>query len=535
MAAVGKAFVRNSDHGFRDCRTSEEDLALDDDDDRIGQILLFIGAGAAIALIVFSGPISLYCLGAGLVYLLLGWLRRFSIFTDRSASFVWRFSAGLLTDTRKAFFWLFVGLGVVWAFGLWLSLAGSGVDPASVGSLELRVSDFGDRLHETFSAGHMLICLALAGLLSAATSTLWPLIALAHARILLSAAAPLLAALSAFTFVAADTATQRYQGLVGPIRAAIVADLERAAEVRRERAALQWLAADLRGEAERDPQALGEWREYFAGGVEACEKSLAQFRSAMVAVTPAVGGEAPIPCDSQRMVVQLARLRIPAASYGPPSRLDPWLSDFADVIEAPAEAEWQKFRLAGGEAPPRLALSGSVHRLRDLAALRSRASGTASRAIVARDAARGIVAEAVGSLIGHGYEGMAGEVVDVWRSAFVEAIARESQPALSRRARALRRQVAGLFLASASPELPPAESPLESPGGASRRLGSMEEVARADNRAAIAMTMHQEPPVPLIVEPELAPERGYTKPPPVEPHRFPRPTHTPLRPRFPVR
>jgi hypothetical protein len=428
-------------------------------------------------------PVSLFSLGAGGAALGLNLLRA-ELATPPPETIRGRIALALVSDTRMVGFLLFLGFTLVWLTQILFDLFGPTVEPDSAGTFELRLYDLARRID---ALGSLTLLAAL--LLSMLVGAVWPLTATNRLRKILAGFAVALAAMSTFTFVTASHGSNRFDAESGPIRAAIVRNLETLMQERRLHAALQWLSAELSREEKEDPQTSQGWQDYFQAARLACWEEQAEFvdgyqsgaqsaRGATLSSYDPYGPQLAVPqpnpeahCDPADFLGDLARKRI--RERGPASPSDArWIPDHAATMArmtvAPAE---------GGEA-------GSGLGLGELLSLRDRTGRASGQAASARDAIRETAIEAVSVWVGPDLAGAAGKVVDAWTGALASVLAAESAPSVARRLRLLANRVTR-FLAP-----PPAVAalasggfPLETASRAQARTGSIEEVVRRDRDA----------------------------------------------------
>jgi len=347
-----------------------------------------------------GAPISLICLGAGLLALFLA-AGAPKPDDPPPRGFADALFVGLLRDGSHMALWFFVATAIVTVTQVLLNLFRARVSPDALKTVELAIYDVAQFFRNFLSLRNALICLGTALLLSLLLNAAWPVTALRRLRRGVAAGLALFGALTAFTFVTTEVAE-------GKIRAAIVRDLEKAAQARREHAALQWIAADLKREQASGPEAAEAWTDYFQTELSSC-------RQGPLAGGVAGGSE----CDPTRLS------SVASYSIDPtrPTRVmladAPWLPDFAGSVRRsptpPSDPPSAESRIRpsyeeSGYAP--LALAEPASGLGDLFRLRLRAERAKRESEGARDLVREVVVEGMAGLLGDDLRGVAGDFVD---------------------------------------------------------------------------------------------------------------------------
>jgi hypothetical protein len=459
-------------------------------------------------------PISAYAVAAGLATLFLWWAEKALAKDDRRpVSFPRRLRNGLVTDGKRVAFWLFIGFSLVLLIQVAVNLFRSHVDPYQVLSAELALYEFSEWMTRLASATVALVCFGIALLLSILMSTLWPIAALGTLRKVLSAGIVAFAAMTGFSLVAIGEAAGRYDFATGPIRAAIVEDLEALAQARRDGAAFQWLAAEFNQARPQAQPAIRAWEAYFGAAAAGCERDNLEFRRnyrvqlrQALARAPAseqdavfvraIGTARDVPtyCRTDEIVKQLAEMRASSLSESAAVRIRPWLPDYVAHLGPPPPAG----EGAGGEFLDNPVIESRGRRLADLEALRSSIGAALRREEAARDAARAVAVDAIAELLPGSARGAAGAIVDAWKGVLVEVLASETAARIGQRIAWLRR--GGALPAESADRLAATHFPLDTPLAGRTEERSIEAAVGAD-------LSHLDRPAPAAAAMEAASER----------------------------
>lgn len=540
------------------------------DDEGAYGCLAVVAAAGGLWVVYTTAPISIYCVLAGGATFLLRWCVRQHPPAEADDGFARRLGVGLLTDSAKVAFWLFVGFAVVWVLQIVISLFQAQIGPDDVDAAEQWLMDFSRQAKTAFSARVALALLSLALLLSLAVSALWPLIALGRLRRGLTALGVVIAAMTSFTFVTVDYGAAQHQAVAESIRAQISTNLARLAGSRREHAALQWIAAEMTRTAEDGADPRREWQSYFRAVSAACASDQAEYEIAYAEEILNATGTASSPfrrsleqvffiertaelrptagdaryCNEQQYALSFFSQRLAVANAPRAGRARDvaaaemrdlarrWVPDFQRHL---AEASEAVPRNLEDEARP-FHVTRRIEERRQLVALERTTRQAADYADRARASARQIVYDAVAELLPSGARGAAEVIVQAWTGAFVQALGHEGIVRIEQRVAALSERLKGLFTRNeALRPLVSAEPPLVLPA---REGGSAANIASAvanDARAAAHLAKRDPPIVAGAAAARRAIEHGAV--PGVPPIHTPRP-HPPNpapRPRIPGR
>jgi hypothetical protein len=281
-------------------------------------------------------------------------------------------------------------VAIVWVIQIALNLFQNRLNPNSVAAAQLTLYDGAQKLRDFLSPGIALSLLLTCLFLAMVVRGNWPLSALSLVRRVANNVLILVGSLTLFTFVTTEVAE-------GRIRAALAQDLRELAQLRRERATLQWIATAAARESRSGDEEVSAWRAQYAGA--------------------SYCGPDDCPLAQTALAPTIPRRPEPVSDWL-------WLGDFNSIVFENPLAQ----ATPTGEADdctrkttPKCLLPDE-HDLGYLYRLQMRAEDELGSEARARDAVRNVAIEALASLLGPELAGTANDFLDSLKASVLEVL-----------------------------------------------------------------------------------------------------------------